>query len=165
MHTLLVLDDNKLSDTQVIDIYKARWGVEVYYRHFKQTYGRKKLRSHKVEHACVEAEWSLTGLWAMGLYATKEFVNHVLPLARLSVAGVLKAFRQMARDYLHPANPQATLRILIRQSLLDPYKRKRKSYRQYPRKKKQEQPAGPPEIVKASSKQTALAKMIKIKKG
>jgi len=148
-----VLDKNKLSDEQVIDIYKARWEIEVYYRHFKQTYGRRKLRSHKVEHAFVEAEWSLIGLWAMGLYATQEFVKHHLPLARLSVAGVLKAFRQMARDYLHPANSRATLKTLIRHSLIDTYQRKRKSYRQYHRKKKYEQPAGPPVIIKANLKQ------------
>ena len=42
-----VLDGEELSDEQVINIYALRWGVELFYRHFKQTFGRRKLRSHR----------------------------------------------------------------------------------------------------------------------
>jgi hypothetical protein len=62
----------QLSDTQVIDIYRRRWGIELYFRHLKQTFQRRKLRSTRAEHARVELDWSLLGLWSMALYAQVE---------------------------------------------------------------------------------------------
>ena len=70
-----VTSKTKLSDAQVADLYRSRWGVEVFYRHFKQTFGRRKLRSHAAENAKVELKWSLIGLWAIGLYASQELVS------------------------------------------------------------------------------------------
>ena len=67
-----VRDSRRLSDRQVIDIYRQRWGIELFFRHFKQTFGRSKLRSHKAEHAECELHWSLLGLWTMLLYARKH---------------------------------------------------------------------------------------------
>ena len=32
---------------QVVGIYALRWGMELFYRHFKQTFERRKLRSHR----------------------------------------------------------------------------------------------------------------------
>jgi len=64
-----VLNPNRLSDQQVAKIYGYRWRIELFFRHFKQTFGRAKLRSHKGEHAECEAEWSLLGLWTMLLHA------------------------------------------------------------------------------------------------
>ena len=43
-----------MSDRQIAQIYKARWGVELFFRTFKQTFGRRKLRSHRAEHAQLE---------------------------------------------------------------------------------------------------------------
>ena len=37
----------KLSNSQVADLYRARWSVEVFYRSFKQTFGRRKLKSSR----------------------------------------------------------------------------------------------------------------------
>src|SRR5262249_48723178 len=39
-----VLDAEALPDPQVIALYRLRWGVELFYRQFKQTFGRRKLR-------------------------------------------------------------------------------------------------------------------------
>ena len=43
--------DKKLSDRQIAEIYGLRWGIEVFYRTFKQTYARRKLRSHAAMNA------------------------------------------------------------------------------------------------------------------
>jgi Transposase DDE domain len=67
-----VLDEETLSEEQIIEIYGFRWGIELFYRHFKQTFGRRKLRSHRGENAEVEAIWSLLGLWSLGLHAQVE---------------------------------------------------------------------------------------------
>lgn len=148
-----VLDGEELSDEQVIEIYKARWGIEVYHRHLKQTFGRRKLLSRSSGNAEIELEWSLLSIWAMGLYASVELHRQEIPLERLSFASVLSAFREMARDYQHAANPRRTLRILLRQSLLDTYDRTGpKGSRDYPRKKKHKQP-GPPDIRIATAQQ------------
>jgi len=155
-----VTDSKQLSDTQVVQIYKARWGVEVYHRHLKQTFGRRKLLSHKAKNALVELECSLLGLWGMGLYASAELNQYQIPLNRLSMARVLDAFRRMARDYLHPADRRQTLRILIRDALLDVYVRSSKRNRGYARKKKHK-PPGKPDIKTATATQRAHARILK----
>jgi IS4 transposase len=50
-----VRDAGRLSDRQVANSYRQRWGIELFFRHFQQTLGRSKLRSHKAEHS----EWEL----------------------------------------------------------------------------------------------------------
>jgi hypothetical protein len=150
----------KLTDTQIARLYRLRWGVEVFYRSFKQTFGRRKLRSQAAANASVELEWSLVGLWAVGVYASQELVNAGIPLSRLSLAQALKAFRRIARDYLHPQQPKHRLRAMLRQALLDEYQRQDKTSRDYPRKKK-ERPAGKPTIQKATKDQIKTAQQIK----
>ena len=68
-----VLDQNQLSDKLIARIYAFRWGIEVFYRSFKQTFSRRKLLSDSAANAQAEAEWSLLGLWAMMFHA-----QHVL---------------------------------------------------------------------------------------
>ena len=149
-----------LTDAHVANLYRARWGVEVFYRHFKQTFGRRKLRSHAATNASVELEWSLLGLWSIGLYAAQELISHNIDLPRLSMAQSLQAFRRIARDYLHPQQPRHRLRPLLRNALQDEYHRKNKTSRDYPRKKN-EHPAGKPKIKKATTTQTLTAQRIK----
>jgi hypothetical protein len=148
---------NRLSDTQVGDLYRRRWGIELYFRQLKQTFQRRKLRSHCAEHARVELEWSLLGLWCMALYAQAEQAKHGIDTQQLSIAAVLRAFRRMMRDYLHPAERNRSLSALLRHALRDKYSRKNKTSRDYPRKKHPDPPAGPPEILNASAHQIRLA--------
>lgn len=155
-----VTSKTKLTDTQVGNLYRARWGVEVFFRHLKQTFGRCKLRSHAAANALVELQWSLIGLWGIGLYASHELVSQKIPLARLSIAQALKAFRRIASDYLHPQRKNDRLCHLLRKGLLDEYQRKNKTSRDYP-KKKQERPAGKPKINKATKSQIQSAQKIK----
>ena len=155
-----VLDSKRLSDRAVIEIYSARWTIEVYHRHLKQTFRRSKLLSHSSDNARIELEWSLLAMWAMSLYASVELNAHDIPLERMSFAGVLDAFREMARDYLHPTDRRRTLRILLRNAQIDTFQRKNKSSRNYPRKKKHKTP-GPPKIQKANAKQRKQAKQLK----
>jgi len=84
--------------------------VEVYYRSFKQTFSCRKLRSHKAEHARVELDWAMAGLWAACLYA--QHCGRVPP-RQLSVATVLRAFRRTIRHAV-PPDPEVTLSELFR---------------------------------------------------
>ena len=45
------LPKTRLTDRQVATIYGARWGVEVFFRTFKQTFGCRKLRSRSARNA------------------------------------------------------------------------------------------------------------------
>jgi hypothetical protein len=89
-----VLDTQCLSDAQLAELYGRRWGVELLYRHLKQTFQRRKLRSTCADNSQVEMAWSLIGLWAMSLYT--QIANQLdgIPLTRLSMAGILYRFRQ-----------------------------------------------------------------------
>ena len=104
-----VLDETTLSDSQVVKIYALRWGIELFYRHFKQTFERRKLRSHRAENAELEATWSLLGLWAMMLHAQVLLKEKEVPPKRISVAGVLLGYRKSLREYKSPPDPGESL--------------------------------------------------------
>jgi hypothetical protein len=152
---------SRLSDAQVGDLYRRRWGIEVYFRCFKQTFQRRKLRSHCAENADVEVNWSLLGLGCMTLYAQAEQAKRGISPGDLSVAAVLRAFRRLMRDYLHPAERRRSLASLLRAAVRDQYERKNKSSRDYPRKKRPDPPAGSPEIINASKQQVQLARELR----
>ena len=155
-----VLDKNKLSDRDAIRAYRLRWGIEVYYRHVKQTFDRTKLRSHSPENALSEANWSLLGLWAMSIHAQYLLQSQGQDPQRLSVANMLRAYRLAMDEYRCPPEKGKDLRSSVGRALLDDYQRKCKASRNYPRKK-QETPAGPPNITVATSAQRKKAREIK----
>ena len=137
------------------------WHTELYFRHLKQTFQRRKLRSESADNALVELEWSLLGLWGMALYAQAELAAHGIDPQQQSVAGVLRAFRRLLRDYLHPVERDRSLRALLRRAVRDRYVRKNKASRNYPRKKQADPPAGPPEIKIATAAQIRHAREIR----
>jgi hypothetical protein len=161
-----VRSKRQLSDAQVIDLYRRRWGVEVFFRHLKQTFQRRKLRSASAANARVELEWSLVGLWGMSLYAQVEQARRQLPILNMSTACVLRAFRRLLRDYLHPVERGCSLRVLLGRAVRDSYVRKDKTSRDYPRKKRSDPPAGAPTLELASRSHVKLARELNsIRKG
>jgi Transposase DDE domain len=156
-----VLNEKILSNEQIADLYSRRWGIELFYRNLKQTFGRRKLRSGCAKNARVELEWSLAGLWAMGLYAQIEMQKAGISPQRISVARVLFAFRQMLRYYRDPLESKCSLREMLRCAVIDDYRRKCKTSRNYPRQK-QETPPGPPKITVATPVQISLAQSLEL---
>jgi hypothetical protein len=130
-----VRDRKILSDSQVVEIYAFRWGIELFYRHFKQTFDRHKLRSHTADNAESEATWSLLGFWAMALHAEVQLAKEGVPARRMSVAKILLAYRKSMRQYKSYPDRGESLHDLVRKAVIDPYKRANKSSRDYPRKK------------------------------
>jgi Transposase DDE domain len=155
-----VRDEATLSDQQVVEIYALRWGVELFYRHFKQTFERRKLRSRSADNAELEGTWSLLGLWAMSLHAQVELAREGVPARRISVAKVLRAYRKSLREYKSVPDPGESLRELVSQAVIDPYQRANKSSRAYPRKK-HGHAIGAPEILNATKDQINAARKIK----
>jgi hypothetical protein len=148
-----VRNPRRLRDRQVAEIYRRRWGIELFFRHFKQTFHRSKLRSHKAEHAECEIQWSLLGLWTMLLSAQKHQSRSSDLVARLSVARVLRAFRRaITRAY----EARGSLAASLAAATSDTYARRDKRSRGYPRKK-YEPPTKPPQITNATRRQRKLA--------
>lgn len=156
-----VLSQKELSDRQAVEIYKARWGIEVYFRSLKQTFGRCKLRSDSPDNALLELDWSLIGLWVVNLLAVNELIEQGESPRRMSTAGVLGAVRTAIRNYKWRPDPGEDLWTLLGESLIDTYVRRGpKASRNYPRKK-QRKPPGNPTIQLSSSEQVASAKELK----
>ena len=156
-----VISSRRLTDRQVIDIYRRRWGVELFFRHLKQTFQRRKLRSASADNARVELDWSLLGLWGMALYAQVEIHKHHGDPTQISIARVLRSYRRMMRDYRHPVQRECTLSSLLRCALRDQYTRTNKASRNYPCKKRQDPPARAPEILRASRDEVLKARMLR----
>ena len=155
-----VMSKKKLSDAQMAAIYGKRWGIEVYYRNCKQTFERRKLRSHNPDNAMVELHWSLLGMWAMGLHSHSRLVGQGVSPERISFAGVWRAYRRPMREYKSPPDPGERMYELIDRAILDSYERRNKTSRDYPRKK-QEQATSPPVVRKATRSQVQLAIQVK----
>lgn len=155
-----VMNTQLLSDAQAAEVYRRRWGIEVFYRHCKQTFERRKLRSRNPDNAMVELHWSLLGMWAMGLHSHTRLVSQGIPPERISFAGVWRAYRCPMRQYKCHPEPGERMTELIDCAIIDSYKRKNKTSRAYPRKK-EEQSAGRPMIRKATRSQIVMAQQVK----
>lgn len=156
-----VLNEHELSDRAMLDIYRARWGVELFYRDFKQTFERGKLRSKSADNAELEAQWSLLGLWAMSLYTSLQHHAAGVSPARRSIANMLRAFRKPMHQYAVHPKPGADLHSRLLAAVLDDYERtSSKSSRNGPNRKTKRR-LGPPEITTATSEQITAAKKIR----
>jgi len=162
----LVTDLTKaqLSDRQAGTIYAARWGIELFFRTFKQTFGRRKLRSRSPENAKLELDWSLLGLWCICLLAQGELAESGGEPTRCSPAGAIRAFQSTLQNYrVRPESREESLWSQLRLALLDDYQRtKSKTSRGYPRKKKRERVVEP-KISDATKQQVNAANELKRK--
>ena len=155
------LAKSQLSDRQAAAIYSARWGIELFFRTFKQTFGRRKLRSRSAKNAPLELDWSLLGLWCVSLLGQRELAESGEDPSRLSPAAAIEAFQNTLRDWrVRPETPQHSLWSQLQAARLDNYQRTNKTNRHYPRKKKRQR-IGAPKIQKASKQQVLKAKALK----
>lgn len=154
-----VRDVQKLSDQEVGEIYGSRWRIELFFRHFKQTFGRAKLRSHKAEHAECEARWSLLGLWTLLLYSQLQRRGLKAGPGHLSVARVLRAFGKTLHEYKSRPEAGDSLDELLSTAVVDGYVRSSKASRGYPRKK-YESTIKPPRLQPATKAQRQLAMQV-----
>jgi Transposase DDE domain len=156
VYLLTNLTARQLPDREAEEIYRRRWGLEVFYRHAKQTFERAKLRSKNPDNALVELQWSLMSMWAMGLYSHVHLARQGVPLRKISFVGVLDAFRQAMREHGLCPTTGERLREWIDAAVIDDYVRVNKANRDYPQQK-QHQPPGSPIIQAANASQKRKA--------
>lgn len=156
------LTKSQLSDRQAGDIYAARWGIELFFRTFKQTFGCRKLRSHSAKNATLELDWALLGLWCICLLGQRELAAESTHPSWLSAATAIKAFQDLLCHYrVRPDGPDEHFWTRLALATLDDYNRvSSKTSRNYPRKKTGHA-IGKPKIELASKQQINAAKQLR----
>jgi hypothetical protein len=127
-----VLSTKALSDRQAAKLYRLRWGVELQFRSYKQTFGRGKLLSRTPQRALVELDWSLLGLWMIQLLAVKEQAAIGSPPERSSVAVAVAVVQEAMHAWPDDVCNPNVLRLRLAAAVKDEYHRtssKRSRYR------------------------------------
>jgi len=70
----------------------------LFFRTFKQTFGRTKLRSRSSANAELELDWSLIALWSICLMGQCELVRRGESPSQLSAASAIRAVQSTLRD-------------------------------------------------------------------
>lgn len=151
-------DETALSDADILSLYRQRWTIEVMYRSLKQTLGKRTLRAETPATARCELDWSMVGLWMLGLMAQTAGATR-----SWSPANVLRIVRAALRD---PRRRVGSRRLtkMLRAAQRDSYVRTRsKTARNWPHKKT-ELPPGTPKIRMATEAEVAQAKEFRKKR-
>jgi len=157
-----ILDKKQLSDKKAQRLYRMRWGIEVFYRSLKQTLQHRRLLSRTPEMCIAEAQWTLLGLWLLGLMTVRQQLPRGLDPLKWSVAKARDAVRRATREPGRSTRRQRlSLSAAFALAVQDAYTRRRpKRARNYPRKKR-ESPPGPPKIKPATTLEQRLAKELR----
>jgi hypothetical protein len=151
-----VLDQARLSAKAMARIYALRWGLELHYRTLKQTMGRRKLLSDSPRQAQAELDWSVIGLWMLGVLSVEALIKEGSSPAKASLASALRVVRGAMSRGGGRCGRGALLREL-KGAVKDEYVRTgSKTARHYPRKKRT-RPPGSPIIRTADAMEVQLA--------
>jgi hypothetical protein len=151
------LDETRLSDETMRAIYSARWGIELYYRMVKQTWGFRELLSRTPQTALNEQHWRIVSLWVLQRLVAKELHAIGQDPRRFSGAQARRMIREFLQD-LQQGTSGKCLPTRLRLARTDDYRRKGpKTTRTWPRKKN-DQPPLPPKIRLATEAEIQKAK-------
>lgn len=148
-----ILSTKALSDRQAATIYRLRWGVELQFRSYKQTFGRTKLRSRTPDRALAELDWSLLGLWMIQLFAVKEQIAVGSPPERSSVALAVSVIQDAMHAWPHEVCNPRMLRLRLAAAIKDDYHRTTSKRARYRPHYKDVPSTGKPKITRANAKQ------------
>ncbi len=153
-----ILDPQELSDADLADIYKQRWGIEGWFRSFKQTFGRRTLRSRDAEHAVCELDWSIVGLAVIQHQGVQALEAAGESPDILSEAEAIRAVRStiMHEDFKLKDMPLVVLRL--QRAVIDPYTRTKPKRGRHIHRKKKFEPVGEPKLLEATPEQISLAR-------
>ena len=149
-----VLDSRRLSDAMASRLYARRWGIELQFRSFKQTFGRHTLRAEKAENAYAELEWSLIGLWMAHLFAVKEQLDVGQPPDHTSTALALHVVRDVLFHWCEIPKKGEDMTSQLRLAVHDSYERRSSKKARYRPNKKDTPSAGKPKITTATDTHT-----------
>jgi hypothetical protein len=150
-----------LSEEQASILYEMRWGIEVFYRSMKQTLSHRKMLSAAPGPARMELEWTMVGLQVLGLLSVEQILARGKDPLSWSVALSVRAVRRAMRDRPAQRKQRGGLLAALGEAVQDGYvRRAAKTARDWPHKKN-DLPAGPPRIGKASRTEVQRAERIR----
>jgi hypothetical protein len=155
-----ILSRSELSDEQIADIYRMRWGIEGWFRSLKQTFERRTLLSKTAEHAQLELEWSIIGLSLMELHGIKALMDHGESPQQLSEAKAIRAVQSTVLQVDFTLEMLPTLILRLQSALIDQYDRKGTKHGRHVHRKKQTAPTGQPKIIDATPQQRLAARQL-----
>lgn len=157
-----VLDAEVLSDDDAREIYRSRWGIEVYYRHLKQTMDFTRLQSRTPATALNEQGWKLISFWMLQRIVIGHQIAAGQPPRRFSPAQARRHIREVLQ-LMQQGRSGPSLRQRCLEMQVDTYVRNGpKVTRPYPRKKN-DQPPKPPKIKPAKPTEIQKAKELGFK--
>jgi hypothetical protein len=148
-----VLSTKALNDSLAAKLYRLRWGVELQFRSYKQTFGRGKLLSRTPQRALVELDWSLLGLWMIQLFAVKEQLAIASPPERSSVALAVSVIQDAMQAWTGDGYNPGRLRSRLSKAIKDDYHRTSSKRARYRPHFKDVPSTGKPKITRASKQQ------------
>jgi hypothetical protein len=156
-----VLDEAALSEQQAGLLYELRWGVEVFYRSFKQTLGRRKMLSRSPGAAEEELAWAVLGLWLLGAMSVAAIVARGGDPLSWSVALARQRLRRALREAAGGGRCRDGLAEELATATKDGYRRAgSKKARDWPHKKRQ-RPPGDPNIREATAQEVRRAQRLR----
>jgi hypothetical protein len=157
-----VREESALPAASAALVYEMRWGVEVFYRSYKQTLARRKLLSRTPRAAEEELAWGVLGLWLLGALSVAAIIARGGDPLSWSVAGARTRVRRAMRRAL---DGRRRCRVGLAEQLAgarhDGYERRgAKKARDWPHKKREKQP-GSPKVMVASPAEVRRAKRLR----
>ncbi len=150
-----VLDEQALTDRQVGQFYRMRWGQEVFHRSFKQTLAQHQMGSGAPAEAKRELDWALIAYLLLGLWTVQAQIAAQRDPLTWSVAEALRVVRGVLRS--SGGHRRGALGTQLRRAVKDRYVRRGpKVTRPWPRKKN-DHPPGLPKLRAASSREKGRA--------
>lgn len=153
-----VLDEQELTQAQIVDYYKQRWQIEVEFRGLKQTIDKHKLRCRNPERLLAELDWSLYAMAYAELIALRAQVPGAKKGKRTytpkdrSLANTLRVLRRYMRNLDQKTRPDALTQDLI-EAIVQCYNNTTDKRARYRPKNADKKPLGNPTIRKLTPKE------------
>ena len=153
-----LLDPLTLTEAMASKLYARRWGIEGYFRTFKQTLEKSKMRSYTPRCAGCELDWSLLSLWLLGLLGKQELLAQNIDPDQYSPA---QARRLIRRELRYQSVGEARLDVSEFQSAVkDSYNRTSSKKARHDQRKKRDPAPRAPKLTKARRLQKQAAKAL-----
>jgi hypothetical protein len=157
-----VLDPEVLRDEDSREIYQSRWGIEVYFRHLKQTMGFTAVHSRTPATALNEQHWKLISFWLLQrITLTHQLAAGQNP-RRFSAAQARREIRDVLQLLQQGRGGKSIARRCLRAQIDTYHRRGPKETRVWPRKKN-DKPPQPPKTRPAKANEIQRAKQLGFK--
>jgi hypothetical protein len=157
-----ILEEDVLSDEDAQELYQSRWGIEVYFRHLKQTWDFKTVLSRTPATALNEQSWRFLSFWTLQRIMASHQIAAGQNPRRFSAARARREIREVLQ-LMQQGRSGKSLAHRCLASQIDTYKRSgQKTTRPWARKKN-DKPPKPPKTRPATAQEIKKAKRLGFK--